>query len=118
MFETIEKLRAKPEGAKKRFAFFVAFSFCALIFTVWVTAIYPTLGKEDENLATATSTSPVSSIADLVGTGVDSFKSQISEMTDNIKSITSSQEYYSATSTQATSTSSVNTANVYNSIGN
>ena len=107
MFELIEKLRQKPEGAKKRIAFFTSFFISLTIFIVWLSVIYPDVSNKKvvENSVISSST-PVDNLYSLFSEGFSEVKNKISELASVVSSISSSTPMYyeSTTNTEAVKT--------------
>lgn len=103
MFEIIDNLRQKPDRSKKRIAFLVSFSFCLIIFVVWLTVIYPDFKRRQERkTASSISTStPIDTFTSIFSEGFSKVGSQINEAKKTIQEVVSSSTpyYYKATST-------------------
>ena len=126
MFELIEKLRSKPESAKKRIAFFTAFAFSGLLFIAWATVIFPNFKRSLDQTAKDTGPSPISTFAATIMSGVSSVTNQISEiktvsgsfskyLTGGVASTTiaTSTQANPATTTEATKTNEATTTGIF-----
>ena len=109
MFETIERLRQKPERTKKRVAFLVAFCFAGIIFVIWLSVVYPAFRESGQNEQKVSSSepSPLSTFEDTLSTGFSAitdqfklFKSSISSLTQNINTQSSAIESLISTTTK------------------
>lgn len=107
MFQTIEKLRAKPEGSKKKIAFLLAFLFSGIIFVVWLSVIFPDFKnkKLKESEIVNTGPSPISAFSDTLSSAFLSMGEQISNIKGAVSKLTNQEMYYSATSTLIATTS-------------
>ncbi len=92
MFETIEKLRNKPERKKKQIAFTIAFSIAGLIFVVWLSVIYPDFRKTEaqEEEASKLQPSPLSVFGDSVSSGFNAIEDEISGLKETMEEMASS----------------------------
>lgn len=107
MFQTIEKLRAKPDGSKKKIAFLLAFLFSGIIFVVWLTIIYPDFKNKNQKEAQIVNAgpSPISAFSDTLSSAFSSMGEQISNIKGAVSKLTNQEMYYSATSTLRATTS-------------
>lgn len=89
MFNLIEKLRQKPERAKKRIAFLIAGSFSAVIGFVWLSVIYPDLRfvENQKQSASVNQTSPTSSFFENILEGFSGVKKQLGDVKNLVGSI-------------------------------
>jgi hypothetical protein len=102
MFEILEKLRAKPDAAKKRFAFLTALSFAGIIFVIWLSIIYPDFQKtETQKKVEEKKISPISGFTDTVSSGFSALSEQFLSLKASISSFSTSPIYYSATSSES-----------------
>ena len=109
MFETIEKLRDKPESTKKKIAFLISLIVVLIIFVIWLSVIYPDFKKSklrDESISKI-EPSPVSAFTDSLSSGLSSISEQFNKIKEVMSSFSTSAEYYTSTTT-----SDNNTANV------
>ena len=107
MFEYLEKLRQKPEGAKKRFAFLTAFTISGIIFVVWLSVIYPDLTeqkKRDDKVKNLES-SPLSSFIENVSYGFGQIGKSFDGIKETIDMLKTQPEYYESSTSTASSTS-------------
>lgn len=102
MFEFLEKLRQKPDGAKKQIAFLFSFFLVGIIFVVWLSIIYPDFRQdaEIEKTVPKLEPSPLETFKNTFKTGTSAIGEQISKLKGTITEITTDL----ATSTVATST--------------
>jgi len=106
MFDFIEKLRAKSDKEKRKFAFFYALSFSGIIFVLWLLVVYPNLGQ-NQNQGEVTSNSkitPASTLSDTIGKSLTELGDQFLKIKDTVSSFTkggTSPEYYSASTSEA-----------------
>ena len=107
MFELIEKLRQKPDGAKKRIAFFGALSISGIIFVIWLSVIYPNwkLGQSQEEKVANLEPSPISTFASTISSGFSAIKDQFLQIKSVISLFSSNPAYYNATTSDAVATS-------------
>ncbi len=101
MFDSLEKLRSKPDRAKKRFAFLIALLVVAIIFSVWLTVLYPEF-RNDQNKVEQVSKlepSPFGAFTDSVGNAFSSISQTFGELRQGISSFTTSPAYYISSST-------------------
>lgn len=89
MFQLIEKLRQKPEGAKKRIAFLASFSFSVLILGIWFSVIYPDFKfkEKQKQSASVNQASPASSFFENILKGFSGVKKQLGDVKDLVGSI-------------------------------
>ncbi len=106
MFNTLEKIRQKPERTKKRIALITSLVLVAVIVAVWFTVIYPDLKEENaqEEKLKNLEKSPTASFIETFSNGFSAIGSEFGKLKDRISSFTTSSVYYSAT----TSTEIVN----------
>ncbi len=113
MFQFIEKLRQKPEGAKKRIAFLASFSFSVLILGIWFSVIYPDFKfkEKQKQSASVNQASPASSFFENILEGFSGVKKQLGDVKDLVGSISTTtfvsnpEEHISTSSVEfATST--------------
>jgi preprotein translocase subunit YajC len=121
MLDFLENIRSKPNGAKKRIAFFTAFTFTGIIFIFWFVAIYPSFKEQNkiEEKAKKIESSPVSSLGSIFSDNFSKIKEQFIEIQDITKNFNSDANYYVASSTDSTSTvqsDSQNTANTWSAV--
>jgi len=111
MFETIEKLREKPESSKKKIAFLTAFFVAGIIFVVWLSVVYPDLkmknSKEKEVLKTEPS--PLSAFEDTLSNGFLGLGEQLKNLKNSALLFSTKPEYFQATVTPDTTVSSAST---------
>lgn len=118
MFDYLEKIRSKPRGAKKRIAFFTAFTFSGIVFILWFVAVYPSFKEQNdiEKKVKKLESSPISSITSVFSENFGKIKDQFLEVKELGQNFTKEASYYSASSTNSTSTvdaDTQNTANAY-----
>lgn len=101
MFETIEKLRDKPERSKKRIAFLVSFLFAGIIFVVWLSVIYPDLKRANsqQDVVSKYEPSPLSAFEDSLSNGFVTFGAEIKSLKDSALLFSTQPEYFYATTT-------------------
>lgn len=89
MFNLIEKLRQKPDGAKKRIAFLASFSFSVLILGIWFSVIYPDFKfkEKQKQSASVNQASPASSFFENILEGFSGVKKQLEDVKDLVGSI-------------------------------
>jgi predicted PurR-regulated permease PerM len=112
MFEHLERLRQKSDKEKKRFAFFIALSFTSFILLLWYFAVFPSFKEQsdiDKKIKKYES-SPTSSLGSIFGSKVSEIKGQFSKVVDYSNQFLSKSSYYSSTSTEQISTSSIENA--------
>lgn len=106
MFEFIEKLRQKSDGSKKRIAFATSFSFVAVIFTVWLSVIYPDFyfTERQKQKASVGEAGVVESFWENMTNGFSDAKNHLSDFRKNISSmvISTSTYYVAPTNTSKT----------------
>ena len=115
MFDLLEKLRQKPEGTRHTIAFAMAFFVSAIILVVWLTVIYPDWSNSQSLQAkvVAKSPSPWSAFIDNISNGASAIGSQIGAIKGVISSFSSTTPvYYSATSTDNMSVTSLGTSSL------
>ncbi len=108
MFELLENLRAKPEGARKRVAFLTALTVAVALLAVWGTVILPDFNsdRQVQAKADAVAPSPLSTFASTMGDSFASLGRQFGELKDTVtSSLAPAAVYMSATSTTGISTS-------------
>lgn len=95
MFELIEKIRNKPERAKKRIAFLTALSFSSVIVVIWLSVIYPDLRfvENQKQSAAAVESGPTESFLKNIKEGFSGAKKQIDNIKQSISSIASSTNH-------------------------
>lgn len=112
MFDYIEKLRQKPYSTKKQIAFLVSFSFVSVIFIIWVTAVYPSFGKENiDNPDVSEKFSPFSTFNSVLSQSMGAIGDQISKISGVVASLSSSTQDYIISSSTSTSTIPLDTSN-------
>jgi hypothetical protein len=89
VFNLIEKLRQKPDGAKKRIAFLASFSFSVLILGIWFSVIYPDFKfkEKQKQSASVNQASPASSFFENILEGFSGVKKQLEDVKDLVGSI-------------------------------
>lgn len=118
MFDYLENIRNKPRGAKKRIAFFTAFTFSGIVFIFWFVAIYPSfreqnaIDKKVKNLES----SPISSITSIFSENFGKIKDQLSVVKELGQNFTKEATYYKASTTSSTTTAEVEVQNTASSI--
>jgi hypothetical protein len=92
MFNIIEDLRQKNDKTKKRVAFLIAFLLSGIIFTIWITVIYPDFVKQknEEKSEMIESSGPVSTFTNSFSRVVYDMKEQFKDLQ---KSIMGSSHY-------------------------
>lgn len=102
MFDTIEKLREKPDRTKKQIAFLIAFFVAGVIFVFWLGSIYPDfINKQVQDSKVESLTpSPTSNFTETFSTAFSDMKDQFSKIQEAISSFSTSPAYYSATTTE------------------
>ena len=58
MFTIIDSLRTKPESTKRYIAFAVAFLFVGIIFSIWLSVVYPDIQKVSRQKEAVTKKEP------------------------------------------------------------
>ena len=101
MFDFLENLRQKPDGTKKRVAFFGAFLLAGIIFVVWLSVVYPSFSRDQipEEVASSTNPSPLSAFSDTLSVGFSAIGDQLSKIKETVSSFTIAPAYYVSTST-------------------
>jgi hypothetical protein len=89
VFNLIEKLRQKPDGAKKRIAFLASFSFSVLILGIWFSVIYPDFKfkEKQKQSASVNQASPASSFFENILEGFSGVKKQLGDVKNLVGSI-------------------------------
>lgn len=102
MFGLIEKLRVKPDRAKKQIAFLIAFLFAGIIFVVWLSAIFPSWrqGQLKEAAASNLEPSPISTFIGTFSSGISAISAEFGQLKDSISSFSTAPAYYNSTSSQ------------------
>ena len=102
MFNTLEKLRQKPESVKKQIAFAVALSFAGIIFLVWLTVVYPDLRKEktQNDKLNNLEKIPVTSFTETFSGRFSGIVGEFKKVKELISSFKIGPEYYRATTTE------------------
>lgn len=105
MFEFIEKIRQKPEGLKKKVAFLASFFIAGLIFVIWLSVIYPNImnNKKVDSLTEKRKEDPISSLANIISSGVYSVSNELGSLKDLISNVGTKEDYFSASSSKQTS---------------
>jgi hypothetical protein len=82
MFDYIEKLRAKPEQAKRRIAIGVAFGFSFLVFIFWIFSVVPDIGQEQQisDRVQSASPSPFAALTQIFSQGTSGIGDKISKI--------------------------------------
>ncbi len=95
VFNLIEKLRQKPEGAKKRIAFLASFSFSVLILGIWFSVIYPDFKfkEKQKQSAAAVESGPTESFFKNIKDGFSGAKEQIDIIKQSVSNIASSTKH-------------------------
>ena len=108
MFNYLEKLGQKPDGAKKRIAFLVSFLCVGIIFVVWITAIYPQFGQEKSisDRISASETSPFSTFTAILSQSTSAIGEQISKIKQLGSSLYGGADYYNLATTTPEATAS------------
>jgi cytoskeletal protein RodZ len=111
MFELIEKLRQKPDGAKKRIAFLMSFVFVGIIFVVWLSVVFPNFlqQKNIDDRVSAAEPSPFSTFTGIVSQGASSIGEQFSKIKNIGSSFFSGSDYYNLASTTLVASGAVGT---------
>lgn len=92
MWEYLDKLKRKPKAVRQQIAFSVSMAISILIFSLWWTTF--TASESESTVSVGEALSPVSALAGMAVTGVDSF----GKFTENLKSHVL-QVQYSASNT-------------------
>jgi predicted PurR-regulated permease PerM len=100
VFQLIEKLRQKPDGAKKRIAFLVSFSFSVCIFVIWLTVVFPDFNfiEKQKQKAKVPETGAISIFIQNIKQSFGSIKEEagmIKNLINNTVSNVSTTTYYS-----------------------
>ena len=100
LFHYIDKLRAKSEPAKKRFAFITALCVCGVIIFVWVISVVSNLNgeKEIEDKIAETPT-PSNAITANIKDGFSALVDQFHNLKGVIKDFSSSTKTNNSTTT-------------------
>jgi len=108
LFDLLEKIRQKPERAKKQIAFLISLFVAGLIFVVWLSVIYPNWIsiKTKEEKVVATEPSPISTLGNMFSTTFSAIDEQFASIKEAISSFTTEPAYYSATDTNSEITGS------------
>ncbi len=95
MFDLIEKIRNKPERAKKRIAFLTALSFSSVIAVIWLSVIYPDLRfvENQKQSAAAVESGPTESFFRNIKEGFSGAKQQIDNIKESISGIASTTKH-------------------------
>ena len=103
MFDTIEKLRQKPDSTKKKIAFLISFSVVGIIFVIWLSVIYPDFRKKEikESNIAKLEPSPISAFTGTLSSGVSVIGEQFNKIKDIMFSFSYGPDYYVATTTEA-----------------
>lgn len=98
MFEYIERLRRKSDKEKRRIAFFTATLFSLVIFIVWMTVVLPNFKKSNNKIdnVASVSASPTEGFMDAVSNFIGQVKNGIEGLNFEIKSVSTSTQYYKA----------------------
>jgi hypothetical protein len=104
LFDLLEKIRRKPEGAKKRIAFLSAFSITGLIFVLWLSVWYPAwhYGQIKEQNVVSSEPSPIQTMAETFSSTFSAVSDQIAQLKAGLSGISeevSNAAYYKASST-------------------
>ncbi|MEQ1561221.1 MAG: hypothetical protein ABL899_00695 [Nitrospira sp.] len=101
MFQFIENLRQKPDSVKSRVAFLISFFISGVIFTIWLSVIFPDFknNQKIEETEKTVGVSPVSTFSDTFSSGFTSLGEQINNIKESVGAMFSAPIYYSATST-------------------
>ncbi len=102
MFELLEKLRGKSEGARKRIAFGVAFLIATVILAIWATVLYPDWNASQSQQAKviSASPSPLSTFGSTLSDGFSAIGTQFGELQHAMSSFVVPQPvHYEATTT-------------------
>jgi cytoskeletal protein RodZ len=112
MFEFLEKMRSKPEGTKKWFAFSVAFCFAGTILVVWLTVIMPDFSAQEKqkSAALASEPSPLATFGTTLSSGFSAIGDQIAGLKTAASSISTGLQNYTASSTAASVSTPVSTS--------
>jgi hypothetical protein len=85
MFDYIEKLRAKPEGAKRRFAFLAAFFVAGILFVVWLSVLFPDWREaQSEQGGSEATITPTSAMGSTFAQGFAAIKDSLESMKESI----------------------------------
>ena len=98
MFQTIERLRAKPDRTKKQVAFLTAFFVTGIIFVVWVSVVYPDFKARQDaaKKVSAKDPTPTSGLAEIFSTGIGAIGEQFSQIKEAISEGASNDAYYAS----------------------
>lgn len=101
MFELIEKLRRKPEYLKKQIAFLTALFIAGIIFTIWLSVIYPDFKKKQEklNYVSNLEPSPLGTLSETFRNGFSAIGEQFTSLKESVSSITTTKPVYYSTTT-------------------
>lgn len=104
MFDLIERLRQKPDGAKKRIAFLTSLSLTGFIFAIWLSVIYPDFSfkERQKQTASANKAGMFSSFVANITEGFGGVKTQINNIKDAVSSLSTTTHY--TVDTEASST--------------
>ena len=99
IFDFLDRIRKQTPRVKKQVAFLVSFSFCGIIFVVWLTVIYPNFRRDQQREAVAQSIepSPISTFSQTFDTALSAIGEQFSKIKETISTFSTAVEYYSAT---------------------
>jgi hypothetical protein len=106
MFELIERLRQKPERAKKRIAFLTSLTFCGIISLVWLSVVFPDIksSKEINDKVANVGSSPSSAFTETLTQGFSAIGAQINKIKEATSIFDSGTMYVSTSSKEASST--------------
>ena len=82
MFELIESVRQKSDRTKKWIAFSVSFSFCAIIFAIWISVWYPSWrnGELAKKQNSESALAPLSSLKETFSNGFSEVYDHVSKL--------------------------------------
>lgn len=121
MIDFLENIRNKPSGAKKRIAFFTAFTFTGVIFIFWFVSIYPSFKEQNdlEKKVSKIESSPITSVSSIFADNFSKIKEQFAKVKEVGENFTKEAAYYTASSTATTTVTinnSQNTANTWTTV--
>lgn len=115
MLDFLDKVRSKPNSAKKRIAFFTAFTLTGIIFIFWFVAIYPSFKEQNEldKKISKLESSPIESVSSVFGSNFLKIKEQFGKIKEIGSSFSAEVDYYTANATTTGTTNTENTANTW-----
>jgi len=115
MLDFLDKIREKPNRAKKRIAFFTAFTLTGIIFIFWFVAIYPSFKEQNaiDKKISKLESSPIESVGSVFGENFNKIKEQFGKIKEIGSNFTAEVDYYTANATTTDGANMENTANTW-----